>query len=107
MPSSHQNANDDLNASSNIKRVDDLEDKVSRCFSADRYEAFQDAVEKIALKTIDGTGRDKIKAHAKESAKDYNQEQGWTKKTFWLPVVISIIATLAAVVAVIVAIFKH
>lgn len=34
-----------------------LGDKVAKCYSSERYEKFQDAVEKIALRTIDGTGR--------------------------------------------------
>lgn len=49
--------NDDLNATSNIQRVTTLEDKIEKCYSAERYENFQTAVEKIIsryLKSIVG-----------------------------------------------------
>lgn len=50
-----RNNNDDLNAPSNIQRVNSLEDKIERCYSADRYEDFQDAVEKVASRWFKGT----------------------------------------------------
>lgn len=56
--------NDDLNAPSNIQRVGTLEDKVARSYSADRYEDFQEAVEKIVLRTLDSEdGGEKVKKH--------------------------------------------
>lgn len=45
--------------------IDVLDEKVGKCYSLERYEEFQDAVEKIVLKTISGeTGGEKIKKHA-------------------------------------------
>lgn len=79
--------------------VNALEQRVEKCYSAERYEEFQEAVRKIALETIEGAGRDKIKSHAKESAKEYSQENGWTKLTFWLPTIISALVAIIAVVA--------
>jgi hypothetical protein len=58
---------DDLNASSNIQRVTTLEDKIERCYSADRYQDFQTAVEKISLRTLEtNDGGDKVKKHAED-----------------------------------------
>jgi vacuolar-type H+-ATPase subunit E/Vma4 len=88
--------------------VDALEDKVAKCYSAERYEDFQEAVKNIALETIGSdTGRTKIKAHAKESAAEYSAEQGWTKKTFWWPFLISVLVAIVAIVAVIIDATKH
>ena len=52
---SQRNNGDDLNAASNVQRVTTLEDKIERCYSADRYEEFQDAVEKISSRWFKGT----------------------------------------------------
>lgn len=85
-----------------VAKVDDvnaLEQRVEKCYSEERYERFQEAVEKITLRIIDGSGRERIKAHAKEAAKDYNQENGWTKLTFWIPTTVSIIVAIGAVAA--------
>lgn len=87
--------------------VDALEDKVAKSYSKERYEDFQEAVRKITLETIDGAGREKIKAHAKESAKEYSQENGWAKKTFWIPVIISLLALVGAVIVPIWVAFHH
>lgn len=84
------------------KSISDLENKiedVDKCYSAQRYEEFQEAVKKITLETLDGAGREKIKAHAKDSVKEYNQENGWKKITFWLPTIISVIVAIVAIIA--------
>ena len=84
--------------------IDRLDEKIDRCYSEDRYKDFQDAVEVIADKYIgtDG-GRDKIKRHAREAAKDYIEEQGWRNMTFWIPTGVAVIAAIAAVATVVIA----
>jgi len=79
------------------KDIPGLGEKLAKCYSADRYEEFQEAVEKIAFRTIDGTGREKIKSHAKETVKDVKGENSWTNLTFWLPTAISVVAIIAVV----------
>jgi anti-sigma-K factor RskA len=83
-----------------------LVEKVAKCYSEERYEEFQIAVERITLKIIEGTGREKIKLHAKEAAKEYSEEKGENKKNFWTPNIIQIIIALVAIIALIVAIAK-
>ena len=89
----------------NLARVEDvsaLDEKVQNCYSKDRYKDFQDDVKTIVLDVIGNSdGRKKIKEHAKESAKEYNEEQGWKNKQFWIP---TIIASLTAIGTIIVAI---
>lgn len=47
--------------------VNALEQRVDKCFSTERYEDFQEAVEKIVLRKIDsGEGGEKIKKHAED-----------------------------------------
>lgn len=49
------------------KDINDLGGKLGKCYSSERYEEFQEAVEKIVLKTIEGgKGEEKIKEHAKD-----------------------------------------
>lgn len=70
--------------------VSALEDKVARCYSADRYKEFQDAVEEIVLRKIDtADGGEKIKKHAA----DYFQGKIVWGVLIWL---ITMIATALA-----------
>jgi len=84
-----------------------LGEKVAKCYSTERYAEFQDAVETIVLRTIDGTGREKIKVHSKESAKEFNLEDGWTKKKFWIPVVVSLALGIISTVVSIWVVYHH
>lgn len=55
--------------------INALDDKVAKCYSKDRYEDFQNDVEKIVLKTIGSEdGGDKIKKHAQNYFKG---QIGW------------------------------
>jgi len=87
--------------------IDRLDEKVERCYSQDRYEHFETAVEKITDKYIgtDG-GRDKVKKHAKEAAKEYLEEKGWKDKNFWVPNAVAIAAAIAAFIACLIAYYK-
>lgn len=79
-----------------------LAEKLARCYSQDKYEEFQTAVEKISLKAIsDEVGRDKVKTIAKDATKEFLEERGWRSKSFWIPVVISIVGLLVAAAAII------
>lgn len=90
----------ELQDAAKISDVDALGEKVQKCYSQDRYEEFQGAVEKITLKTLDATeGRKKVKELAKESAKEYSEDQGWKNKQFWIPVVVSLIGLGVAIFA--------
>jgi len=78
-----------------------LKARVDRCFSKDDYEGFQDAVEKIVLKTMGSEdGVKKIKEHGTEAAKTYFAGEMWKQKTFWIPTVIGIAGVIVAVIAV-------
>jgi hypothetical protein len=58
------------------KDITGLSEKLAKCYSSERYEDFQAAVKKNVLEVMGSDeGRDKIKAHAKESTKEYNEEQ--------------------------------
>lgn len=81
--------------------VNALQEQVDKCYSTERYEDFQDAVKRIILETLDsGEGRTKVKGHAKESTKEYLDENSWKKLVFWAPTLISIISVAVAVWAV-------
>lgn len=82
------------------KDISGLNEKLAKCYSEERYEFFESAVEKITLTIIDGSGRTKIKAHAKEAAGEYSRENGWTKLTFWLPWAISAASLVVAIIAI-------
>lgn len=80
------------------KDISGLSAKVDKCYSELNYQKFQEDVKKITIETIGGEdGRTKIKAHAKESAKEYYQENRWSKLQFWIPTIISV-ATLIALI---------
>jgi hypothetical protein len=81
--------------------VNALEARMEKCFSSEKYEEFQTAVQKITLETIDsGAGRTKIKAHGREATKEYLDENSWKKLLFWVPTVISVVSVAVAVWAV-------
>lgn len=88
------------------KDISGLAEKVAHAYSTDRYEDFQEAVEKITLKTIDGTGRLKIKGYAKESAKEYHEDAGSSNKNFWVPNLIQIVIGLVALAGLALAVLK-
>ena len=71
-------------------RITDLETRftnLKRCYSTERYEEFQEAVEKIILKTLEtNNGEEKIKKHVESY---FKMKIVWVA-LFWL---ISIIAT--------------
>ena len=95
---------DEVREKITVEKVEPLEKRVKELEEKCEYEKFQDSVEKIVLKTLGhDAGRAKIKEHAKESAKEYNEEQGWKNKQFWIPTLISIAGVATAVL---VAIFK-
>ncbi|MFZ5391857.1 MAG: hypothetical protein ACOZAR_01550 [Patescibacteria group bacterium] len=83
----------DVAKTSDIDALEEkLKQKVDKCYSNERFQEFQKDVKNIALEVIDsGDGRSKIKIHAKESAKEYNDEFWWKNISFWIPIIISII----------------
>lgn len=73
------------------KDITGLGEKVSKCYSQDRYKDFQTAVEDIVLKTMGGKdGIKEIKEHATEATKTYLAIETWKQKTFWVPTVIAV-----------------
>jgi vacuolar-type H+-ATPase subunit E/Vma4 len=82
------------------KDISGLGEKLAKCFSEERYNVFQEHVEKIVIKTLGSKdGRKEVKEYSTEATKEYLDENTWRKVTFWLP-------TIIAAVAIIVAIFK-
>lgn len=88
------------------KDISGLADKMGRCYSAEKYEDFQDAVEKIILKVMDSSAREKLKSYTKESIQEFNdtkdkaeKEKLWDRIKFWVPVIISIVAVLVVFLA--------
>ena len=89
---------DEIRDKITTEKVEPLEKRVKELEEKCEYEKFQDNVEKIVLKTLgNDEGRTKIKEHAKESAKEYNEEQGWKNKQFWIPTIIGIAATIGTI----------
>lgn len=89
------------------KDITGLGEKLLKCYSIERYEDFQTAVKKIMLEMIGSEeGRVKIKAHATESAKEYDEGKNETKKNFWTPNIIQIIIGVIALAGLAIAIFK-
>lgn len=83
------------------KDISGLGEKLGKCYSEERYNVFQEHVEKIVIKTLGSKdGRAEIKTYATEATKDFLAQDTWRKVTFWLP-------TIVAIIAVLVAIFKH
>lgn len=75
------------------KDITGLGEKVAKCYSQDRYEDFQNAVERIVLKTMGGKdGIKEIKEHATEATKTYLADEKWKQKTFLIPTIASIIS---------------
>ena len=79
-----------------------LKNRVDKCYSAEKYEDFQDAVRKITLETMGGeNGVEKIKKHATDAAKTYFSGEMWKQKTFWIPTLIGIAGVIAAFIAIV------
>lgn len=89
------------------KDISGLSEKISKSYSFERYEDFQDAVKKIILEVIDGSGRDKIKSYAKESFSEHEEEKKRKKKDFWVPNWIQIVIGSIALAGLLVALFKQ
>ncbi len=78
--------------------VDRLEERLDKCYTQEDYKKFQEDVNSIVLSALGSDdGREKIKVQSKIAAKEYIEEEGWKQRTFWLPLVFSIIAAFAAV----------
>lgn len=91
----------ELQGVARVEDVNAVEEKISKCYSHERYQEFQEAVEKIALKTMgNDDGRKKVKEHATEAVKDFIRDESWKSKTFWIPTIIAGVAALAAIIAI-------
>lgn len=93
-----------------VARKDDIthvNEKLDRCYTKDKYDEFQGAVEAISLKALEGTaGRNQIRCTALEAIKDYKTEVVNRGREFWVPVGISIIGALTGIGALVVSILK-
>lgn len=77
-----------------------LGSKVDRCYSADRYEEFQEAVEKIIWRALETeTAHTKLRTKIQAEIKKYLEDKGWKNKTFWIPTLIALIGAIVAVAA--------
>lgn len=80
--------------------INPLKSRVDKCYSAEKYEEFQEAVRKITLETMGGEkGIEKIKNHATDAAKSYFSAEMWKQKTFWIPTLVGIAGVVTAIVA--------
>jgi hypothetical protein len=71
------------------------------------HEETRDFIRKVVLETLGHEdGIVKIKRYAKESVKEYSEEDRKERKNFWTPNGIGIIGIIVAIVAVLVAWFK-
>lgn len=61
---------------------------------------FEKIIEGFIDRAIQGNSRDTLKKVAKEAAKEYYEDDAWKRKTFWIPVAISVLALFAALAAV-------
>jgi len=74
-----------------------LAEKLAKCFSLDRYDVFQEHIEKLVLKTLGSKdGRKEVKEYATEATKEFLQHDTWRKITFWLPIVVAVLAVFVA-----------
>jgi predicted NAD/FAD-binding protein len=91
-----------------LESVNLLEQKIGKCYSSEKYQEFQTAVEVIVERYLDtDKAHSKLKDKINRQIKDYLDERGFRNKVFWIPVVISIISTAAAIAAVVVAFNKN
>lgn len=92
----------ELSDVASIHAVNLLEEKLARCYSADKYQDFQGAVETIIERYLEtDTAHNKLKTKINRQIKDYLEEKGFKNKMFWVPTVISIVSAIVAVVAVV------
>jgi len=81
------------------QRFSSIEDKLNRCYSADRYEDFEGAVEKILLKHIEmDSTKDKLKAWVSSEVRSVLSDSRWKNLSFWLPFAVSVAAVVVAFV---------
>lgn len=80
------------------KDITGLGEKVNKCYSQDKYEDFQNAVEKIVLKTMGGKdGIKEIKEHATDATKNYLAQEIWKQKTFWIPIILAAVSIIISI----------
>jgi hypothetical protein len=89
----------DLDNIATMDSVSTLSERVEKCYSSERYQAFSDSVKEIVLQVINtNTTGDIIKAYAKQATKDFLEENNWKKIQFWLPTTIAIISVIISVI---------
>lgn len=70
--------------------VEALEQKVERCYSKDRYEEFEEAVEKIMLKGLEmDSTQEKLGKWVKNEVKQELSNRWWKNFSFWIPTIIA------------------
>ncbi len=91
----------EFNDVASIESVNALEEKVGKCYSSEKYEDFQTAVETIVERYLDtDKAHGKLKEKINRQIKDYLDELGWRNKAFWVPVGISLISITVAIWAI-------
>jgi hypothetical protein len=87
--------------------VEALEAKVDKCYSSEKYKEFKEEVEGIVLAQL-GTdkGHDVLNAYVDMRIEKAVKERGLKNKTFWVPTIISTVAALTGIGALIIAAAK-
>lgn len=89
----------ELEGVASVEQLNGLEERLEKAYSSERYEEFQEAVEKIIWRALEtDTAHTKFEAKIQTEIKKYMEEKGWKNKTFWIPTIIAIIAAVAAVI---------
>ena len=83
-----------------VERVTGIEARLAKTYSSERYEEFQEAVEKIIYRVLEtDTAQIKLKGRIQTEIKDFLDKRAYQSKTFWIPTIIGLIAAFAAVLA--------
>lgn len=78
--------------------VSAIEEKVKNCYSAERYEDFQEAVRKIALNILaHDDGKNVLKPYIEDTTGKYVAAKSLSTKQFWIPTVISVISIITVI----------
>jgi hypothetical protein len=81
-----------------IERVSTIEERLGKTYSLERFEEFQEAVEKIVSRVLEtDTAHAKMQHRIQTEIKEYLDKKAWQNKTFWIPTAIAAVAVLVAI----------
>lgn len=90
MPGKKSGLPTELEGIASVEQLNSLEARLEKSYSSERYEEFQDAVEKIINRTLETeSAHNKLETKIQAEIKKYMDDKGWKNKTFWIPTIIS------------------